>query len=289
MKSNPLKIIAISLAFLFLSGLSLWATDGVQWETDWKTALKNAAQNKQPVLADFYTDWCPHCKRLDKETFIDKSLIDYFKKEKYVLIKINPEKDKDAENKFKVFCYPTMVIFKADGGEADRMLGFRDPAQLIKSLEDLKKGIGTLEYLLKQIEAYKPGDKSDAKFELMFQVINKFNARGEFAQSLAVTDKIVALDKDNALGKAAAAMFQRGYCYYKWKKLDKAVEALLLIPQTFPTSKEAPDALASAAYYAEKGGDLATTIKLLKQYIQAYPDAPYTPRALKKLKRLETN
>ena len=33
----------------------------------YKHALEVAADQGKPLLMDFYTDWCPHCKELDAE------------------------------------------------------------------------------------------------------------------------------------------------------------------------------------------------------------------------------
>ena len=38
------------------------------WQTDYKQALAQAAQEKKRVLLDFTgSDWCPYCVQMDKE------------------------------------------------------------------------------------------------------------------------------------------------------------------------------------------------------------------------------
>ena len=272
---------------LFAAQILLFSTDSIKWESDWQPVLKTAIEKKQPVLMDFYTEWCPHCKRLDAVTFVDKTVIDYFKKENYALLKVNPEIDRAAEEKFKVFSYPTLVIFKSDGSEIDRMLGFKSPEELINSLENLKKGIGTLNDLFGKLKKFKPGDSSDEKFKLMFGINDKYIAKADYPEALTMIDRIIELDKDNNKKQASSAMYQRGYIYYKWKKYKEAVDALVSIHSVYPQSEEAEDGYGAAAYYSEKLNDPALTLKLLKEFAAKFPNSQNLERIQKKIQKLE--
>lgn len=281
------RIIIVVILIFLVTNFSLFSNPAINWQTDWQQALKTAVEKKQPVFIDFYTDWCPHCKRLDEITFIDAKISEYFNKENYALIKINPEKETVAESQFKVYSYPTMVIFKSDGTELDRMLGFKTPEELIKSLEDLKKGIGTLEDLLGKYKKYPETDKSNEKFALMFGVLDKYIARADYPLALELIDRVIELDKDNALKQASTAMYQRGYIYYKWKKYEEAVTALLEINKVYPQSEDAEGGYASAAYYSEKIKNPKLTLEILKGFIKNFPKSSYVERFRKKIAELE--
>ncbi len=281
------RIIIIVVLTILAAYFLLFSAPAVDWQTDWQQTLKVAAEKKQPVLIDFYTDWCPHCKRLDAITFSDARVSEYFNKENYALIKINPEKDIEAENKFKVYSYPTFVIFKPDGVELDRMLGFKYPDELIKSLEDLKKGIGTLDDLLGKYKKYPETDKSIEKITLMFAILDKYIARADYPQALELIDRVIGLDKDNALKQASAAMYQRGYIYYKWKKYQQAVDALLEINKVYPGSEDAEGGYASAAYYSEKIKDPKLTLEILKGFVKNFPGSKNVERFRKRIAELE--
>lgn len=280
-KMTPLLLLLIASHFLLLS-------DGaIKWETDWQHTLKTAIVEKQPVFMDFYTDWCPPCKKLNAVTFKDAAVIEYFKKENYVLIKVNPEKDQVAESTFKVYSYPTLIVFNPDGTELDRMLGYKDPKELIKSLEDLKEGIGTLDDLLNRYKKCNKEDKSIAKFELMFAISDKYIARADYPQALKMIDRIIELDKENIQKQASSALYQTGYIYYKWKKYQKAIDAMLSIHMVYPGSEEAVDGYTAAAFYAEKIKDNEGALKILRNFIKAYPNSKYTERSRKRIKKLE--
>src|SRR5437868_8193574 len=59
------------------------------WPTDWDAALKQGAKEKKLVLAYFSgSDWCPHCKRVDRDIFATKEFQDYAK-DHFVLVRID--------------------------------------------------------------------------------------------------------------------------------------------------------------------------------------------------------
>lgn len=267
-------------------GFSVRMPAQIAWESDWAKGMKDAAAKQHPVLLDFYTDWCPHCKHLDATTFKEPKVVNYFKTEKYVLIKINPEKDKGAESKFKVFSYPTLIVYNGKGEEVDRILGYLSGEELLKALDDLKKGIGTLDDLLKKQKKI-ADQQSKENFELLAMIINKYIARADYTEALALVARIVELDKDNAMNKASKAIFQKGYIYYKWKKYKEAVEALLAIRTLYPKSEEAPMGYLTAGYYCEKIGDKPGALKIYKEFLVYFPDYSEAGKIADKIKGLE--
>lgn len=136
---------------LFVSGVS------VAQEINWMTmneALE--AQKKEPrkIFMDVFTTWCGPCKLLDKNTFSDKSVIEYLNKN-YYAVKFNAEGEEQVTYKdftytnpnynpdrkgrnalhlfahaLKVSAYPTMVFFKEDGELIQAVPGYHTPRQL---------------------------------------------------------------------------------------------------------------------------------------------------------------
>ncbi|MCP5050811.1 MAG: thioredoxin fold domain-containing protein [bacterium] len=259
-------IVLMMYAFNFASASEVT----LDFKTDWAKELKDAAANGKPVFMDFYTDWCPPCKLLNSTTFKDQAMAGYFKKENYVLIKVNPEKDRVAESKFNVYSYPTLVVFDKKGKEIDRILGYRTAEEMIKLLSDLQKGIGTIEDYLNRYRKTK-GKATEENFEIISTLTNKYIAKAEYPQALELVDEVVKLDKDNGHKKAAGALFQKGYIYYKWKKFHKAIDELLAIHKVFPKSGEAVDAFNLAATCSYKLKDKALNLKIWKIYVKAYP------------------
>lgn len=86
-------------------------------KTEELTKLLEEAE--QPVVVDFYADWCGPCKMA--APIIDKLAGEYEGKVK--IVKINIDENKVAASEHGVMSIPTVIVFK-DGQEADRQIGF---------------------------------------------------------------------------------------------------------------------------------------------------------------------
>ncbi|MFZ0218931.1 MAG: protein-disulfide reductase DsbD [Candidatus Aquirickettsiella sp.] len=87
--------------------------------SDLNLALKQAKQQKKPVLVDFYANWCLSCKEMERIVFTApqvKSLMSHF-----ILLRAdvtaNDVKDKALEHQFQVIAPPTFLFFAPNGQE----------------------------------------------------------------------------------------------------------------------------------------------------------------------------
>ena len=96
-------LIALSGFFFSFQGSSQPAKDGIKWMS-WEEAI--AASNKKPkkIFIDVYTDWCGWCKRMDKTTFADPSVIGYMNQHFYA-VKLEAEQQQDINYDGKTFKY----------------------------------------------------------------------------------------------------------------------------------------------------------------------------------------
>lgn len=76
---------------LFVVALSFSSGSELTWHGFDQGMQKAKNENKQ-VLVDVYTDWCSWCKVMDEKTYTDPRIINILN-QKYILIKLNPEKD----------------------------------------------------------------------------------------------------------------------------------------------------------------------------------------------------
>ncbi len=117
---------------------------GLQWVAFTK-GVADAKKSNKKILVDVYTDWCGWCKRMDAETYSDKSVAQYLKAH-YVLIKLNAESDatlsymgksyteRQLAQAFGVDGYPSTLFLKSSGEPITRYPGYADAAKFIKIL-----------------------------------------------------------------------------------------------------------------------------------------------------------
>lgn len=87
-----MRVFRLSLAFLFLTGLS-FAGSGkeIRWDA-FEAGMKKAASGKKYVFVSVYTDWCGYCKQLDATTLKAAPVVTELGKN-FVSIKLNAESD----------------------------------------------------------------------------------------------------------------------------------------------------------------------------------------------------
>ncbi len=269
------------LLSLLLIPLFIFSSNTI-FRNDWKQALKQAKKEKKRVFFVFHTDWCPHCRMLFKTTLKDKKMLSYFKKENYMLIEVNPEKDREAEKTFKVYGYPTTIVFDKNGDEIDRILGYETTEQMIKILEGFKVGRGTLKDYLRRYKTEKNN------FKLMYDIATKYIARAEFKKAIDILNILInkAEGKDKKMEKEG--YMQKAYAYYKWKKFNKAAEVMLSIKNRF-SEKDRKDALLGAAYYFERGKSIKKAIEVYKEFLKLFPNSSEAPKIKEKIKKISEN
>ena len=114
--------------------LKLKGADALQQQLD------EARRNGQPVLVDFYADWCVACKVLEEKTLTQTDVLAALTAANYRLIKaditeINRE-NQDIMQRYGIIGLPCLIFFDPAGNEVagSRILGEMGPESFISHL-----------------------------------------------------------------------------------------------------------------------------------------------------------
>jgi len=176
------KNITTFLVFIFVlsSGLESWA---ISWERDLSGALEKAKAEGKPVMADFYTDWCGWCKKLDTDVYEDADVNRLA--EKFICVKVDCEADKNAFSKYGLKGYPTIIFFNAAGNTEETVVGYRDARVFADTMNKVLGRIPASNAAQQKL-AGEPAIKKKT-------AVNEFNLAGIMGSKAIVNNKTVAV------------------------------------------------------------------------------------------------
>jgi thiol:disulfide interchange protein DsbD len=100
--------------------------------------LTQAAQTQQPVMLDFYADWCLSCKEMETDTFSDERIKEALKG--FMLLQAditaNAEEDQALLAKFNLIGPPAILFFDSHQQEiqSHRIIGYQDANTFLTSI-----------------------------------------------------------------------------------------------------------------------------------------------------------
>lgn len=128
--------LALILSFSFLQNL---LKESVVWEPYSDERLEEALREGEPVMIDFYADWCIPCLELDRVTFTDPSIIESansFVRLKADMTQYESEESRALRERFEIAGVPTVLFLTRTGEEArdERVVGFVGPDPFLERM-----------------------------------------------------------------------------------------------------------------------------------------------------------
>jgi len=96
-------------------------------------AVQSATARRQPVMLDFYADWCVSCKEMERDTFTDPKVRAVLSKALLLQadVTLNSLDDQSLLKRFSIFGPPTIAFYDSAGRERSnfRVVGYMKPEQ----------------------------------------------------------------------------------------------------------------------------------------------------------------
>lgn len=131
-----LLFVTMSVAVLMLGSCAKEgeeSAESLKWLGSYDEALSLAKDKNRPIMIDFYADWCGWCKRLDSDTYSDRSVIE--KAQEFVSLKIDADVERGLSSRYKVSGLPTILFIDSAGREIHRVVGYRPAQGFLKEMD----------------------------------------------------------------------------------------------------------------------------------------------------------
>ena len=125
-------------------------TSEISW-LKYEDGLAKAKKTNKQVLIDFSTGWCGYCKKMDRETFQDPSVIKYIQ-DNFVAVRIDGDSPRQftvdgftttekqiTKAQYGVSGYPTFWFLESDGEKIGQNPGYLPASQFIMLLQHVKE------------------------------------------------------------------------------------------------------------------------------------------------------
>ena len=136
MKTTLKYICLLSALIIFISSeLSFGFTysKGINWYT-YKQGITLSKKEGKKIFLTFYADWCNYCKKMEKETFNDYSVVSYLN-DNFIPIKVNSDREIKMALDFGVKGLPATWFIAENGERISSLPGYIPPKRLLNILK----------------------------------------------------------------------------------------------------------------------------------------------------------
>ncbi|MBU3966901.1 MAG: thioredoxin family protein [Euryarchaeota archaeon] len=117
-------------------GASKFTLNNYKFLSTVETALVPAKANDKPIFVYIRSDNCGWCKKFEDETLSKEKIFDKLN-EKFILVSIDIDKQKNEVINLNVRGTPTMIFRSSEGNEIERIPGYTDTETFFKIIDEI--------------------------------------------------------------------------------------------------------------------------------------------------------
>ncbi|MDG1934670.1 MAG: thioredoxin family protein [Flavobacteriales bacterium] len=132
------------LILLCLPMVGFGQSQEIIWEENLDSAFNLASLHNKIIMIEFMAEWCPPCKRMEKETFTNERVIK--RSSEFIFVKIDVDKHQDIANEYKRNAkkyggigIPNIIFMDNDKNVIHQTVGFLNADQLITVINTVLK------------------------------------------------------------------------------------------------------------------------------------------------------
>lgn len=181
-------------------------------------------------------------------------------------VHVDAEKDTLTAQKYAVAGYPTIILAHPDGTEIDRIYGYAEPVEFMKTINDYLAGKNTLDDYLTRAG-------SAPTMELYYLIADKYVARKKFDEAGDYLGRIISGDPENKQGYSDSAMYSMGEMKSRAKEYEAAMKIFSEFSDVFPNSDMADDAYFAIAKTLRRQDKFDEAIAEFQKFPTVFPES----------------
>ena len=123
MKSKAVVFFILTFFPQAIIPATLLAADGnIKWHA-YKEGMSQGKNKQKKVFLHFWAKWCPSCKKMEKETFKDASVIAYLNKN-FISIRVDTDRERALSSEYGIRGVPDNWFISEDGETISNLPGY---------------------------------------------------------------------------------------------------------------------------------------------------------------------